>query len=392
MAFKNRIRLPMQLHSPQFPEERQVFRKANGEAKTMSVIVRKTYELETDFMPEKWHQRLKIALAHDIVTVEAERYLGNISQDGDYNIEWPDGVLHYPTAKGGTKVQVTPFDASNVNCQTCDEASQLNLEDDEATGIYGALQEDQDYSVSTAENDSICCYPAVFSIVSYNSDYLTSASIDPQTGEFSFHTGTNLMSANGVVIATYRVTCPSGAYDEANITADIEGSVEGCLAPTDLDAQEAISNALRFGWEAPDGPPDSYEWELYEGSLPVGSPVATGTETDTQTDLITGLENNTEYYFRVRSVCGENFSNWVGITATTLGSLSTCGQYNINYTTVSGPAFATVSYTDCNGDIQNIQVLNNSDRLVCALQTEPGIPVNLSSTNPDVTINYLTLC
>lgn len=390
--FKNRIRLPMQLHSAQFPEERTVFRKANGESKTLSVIVRKTYELETDFMPEKWHQRLKIALAHDVVTLEGERHLGGISQDGDYNIEWPDGVLHYPTAKAALKVQVTPFDATNANCQSCEEASQLDLADDEATGIYGALQEDQDYTVMVADNDDICCYPAVFSLVSFNSNYLTSASIDPATGELSIHTGTDLNSANGVVIATYRVTCPNGAYDEANVVADIEGSTSDCLAPTDLSLEVVTSEGLGFVWSAPDGPPDSYEWELYEGDSPVGTPVATGTETLTQTDTITGLGSNTEYYFQVRSVCGESTSNFVGTTGTTLEQSDSCGQYNINYTTVSGPAFVNVSYTDCNGDVQNVQVLNNTDRLVCALQTAAGIPVNLSSTNPDVTINYLTLC
>lgn len=394
MPFTNRIRLPLQLHSPQYPQERSVFRKANGETKTMSVIVRKNYELETDYMPDNWHQRLIIALSHDNITLEGERYLGGVSQDGDYNIEWPEGVLHYPTAKAGVKVQVTPFDATNTNCQTCEQASQLDLENDEATGIYGALQEDQDYTVSTADNDSICCYPAVFSLISYNSDYLDSASIDPATGILSIHTGTGLISANGIVIATYRVTCADGSYDEADVTADIEGSIEGCLAPTNFIIGSTMPTIAEACWDEPQ-PAQTYYWELYLGGSPVGTAIQTGTTTDLCVNL-SGLDEGTEYYFQVRTVCESGNSNFIGgtITTQTTGDGDACGQYNINYSdsTFTGPPFVNVTYTDCNGDEQTVNVLNNTDRLVCALQTAAGIPVNLSTTNPDVTINYLTLC
>lgn len=393
MPFANRIRLPLQLHSPQYPQERSVFRKANGETKTMSVIVRKNYELETDYMPDNWHQRLIIALSHDNIILEGERYLGGVSQDGDYNIEWPEGVMHYPTAKAGVKVQVTPFDATNANCQTCEQMNQLSLENDEATGIYGALQEDQDYTVSTGDNDSICCYPAVFSLISFNSDYLDSASIDPATGVLSIHTGTGLISVNGLTIATYRVTCADGSYDEADVTADIGGSIEGCLAPI-LDPHPFIYNVgeVRAAWGEPSSG-STYYWEVYLGGLPVGVPVQSGTTTDLFVDIY-GLDEGTEYYFQVRTVCESGNSNFVGDNLVTLTSGDACGQYNINYSdsTFTGPPFVNVTYTDCNGDEQTVNILNNNDRLVCALQTAAGLPVNLSTTNPDVTINYLTLC
>lgn len=392
MAFRNRIRLPLQLHSAQFPEERQIFRKANGQTKTMSVVVRKTYELETDYMPEHWHQRLKIALAHDEVIVEGERYLGTISQDGDYNIEWPEGVLHYPTAKAGVKIQVTPFDATNANCQTCEEVNQLDLENDEATGIYGALQEDQDYAVSAADNDSICCYPAVFSLTSFNSDYLTSASIDPDTGEFTFHTGTGLASANGLIIAIYRVTCPDGSYDEANIIADIEGSTPGaCLQSTGLTLEVVSTDSLGFVWTPPAPTPDGYEWELYLGSLPIGTPVATGTETLPQTDSITGLDPGTEYYFQLRSVCDESYSSWAGITASTIEGSNSCGEYTITNTNTDPPGFRNITYTNCAGTEVTTPVINQNDLIICALQYSAGDPVQIN-TPLGVNISYEGLC
>jgi len=142
--------------------------------------------METDWFPEQWHQQLKVALAHDEIRIEGERYLGDISQEGDYQIEWQDSPLRYPTAKAGVKVQVTPFDATNSNCVSCIDALQLSVADDELQGLYGEpLQEDEDYAIDAAENDEICCYPAVFSLVSFNTDYLDAASIDPATGEFT---------------------------------------------------------------------------------------------------------------------------------------------------------------------------------------------------------------
>lgn len=392
MTFVNRVRLPIQLHSPQFPEERKIFRKANGQAKTLSVVVRKTYELETDYMPESWHQRLKIALSHDEVRIEGEKYLGDISQDGDYAIEWPEGVLHYPAAKANVKVQATPFDATNSNCQTCEEVSQLSLQDDLATGIYGALQEDQDYTVDTADNDSICCAPAVFSLISYNADYLDTCTIDPATGIVSMHTGTGLTSVNGILLATYRVTCPDGSYDEANITADIDGSIEGCLAPGNLNANGDSQTTAQFSWTE-SVPGSTYYWELYLGTGPVGSPVQTGTVTD-DVLTITGLTADTDYYFQIRTVCSESsFSNYISGLFSTLpaeGS-SSCGRYEICYARPLFSGFITIPYTDCDGDTQNAIVPNNTCRIVCALQNSPGDPVNIGGGS-FVTTTYLGLC
>lgn len=391
MSFTNRIRLPLQLHSPQYPQERSVFRKANGETKTMSVIVRKNYELETDYMPDNWHQRLIIALSHDNITLEGERYLGGVSQDGDYNIEWPEGVMHYPTAKAGVKVQVTPFDATNANCQTCEQASQLDLENDQATGIYGALQEDQDYTVSTADNDSICCYPAVFSLISYNSDYLTSASIDPVTGILSIHTGTGLISANGIVIATYRVTCADGSYDEADVTADIEGSIEGCLAPESLILTGTAPDEITVSWVEAD-PGSDYYWEIYEGSLPAGSPVQTGSVTGTGV-VITGLGPNTQYYIQVRTVCYGSESNFIGdsVYTPTESPEEQCGSYEVCYARPLYTGFINVGYINCDGDPATEAIPNDSCKIICMLQSSPGTPVSFTG-GVFVTINYLGLC
>lgn len=390
MPFSNRVRLPFQLHSTQFPTERNVFRKANGQTMVQSVVIKKTMEVETDWFPEEWHQRLVIALSHDSVRLEAERFLGDIVQDGDYSIEWPEGPLHYPQAKASTKVQVTPFNATNANCATCEEVSQLSLTDDIATGIYGALQEDTDYTVDTAANDSICCYPSVFSLVSFNTDYLDSATIDPVTGEVSMHTGTDLVSANGITLATYRVTCPDGSYDEADITADISGSEEGCLAPSGLDAFGETSTTAHTEWDEA-VPGSTYYWELYIGAGPIGSPVQSGEVTGNEVDL-TGLTPDTDYYFQVRTKCEDSNSNYIsGIFDTQPGEVETCGEYEVCYNRPFFSGFFNFSYVDCNGDPQNVPIPNNTCRLICALQNSPGDPYSMSSAS-FLSKTYIGLC
>lgn len=391
MPFSNRIRLSFELKKAQFPEERTSFRKANGVTQTLSVVIRKTYEGNTDFWPEAWHQRFKVALAHDNITVEGDRYLGDIAQDGDYAINWPD-FLDYPTAPAAFKVEVTPFDATNSNCQTCEEASQLTLEDDT---MPSTLAEDTDYTINVATNDTICCYPAVFSLTSYNSTYLTSASINATTGLVSFHTGTGLTDVNGLLIATYRVTCPNGGYDEASIYANIDGSVAGCLAPTNLAAAENPT-AIHFTWVEPFNDAD-YEYELYEGTSPIGTPVQTGLISIFEFVTLTGLDPDTAYYFQVRTVCASSNSIWVGIQANTTPESDTCGEYEVAYNNGSGiPSESlTVQYRDCNLAIQYVLVYNNSSVIICAGQTSPGSPVAISGGSAgagSMTTNYLGLC
>lgn len=390
MAFKNRIRLPFKLTRPQFPEERVNFRKANGETKTLSVVIRKEYEGETDYFSADWHEKLKIALAHDLISIEGDRYIGDIAQTGEYNIEWPD-FLDYPTGKAKFKAEVTPFNESNSNCMTCQEATQLELTDDTITALYGeSLQEGETYEWNVAENDNICCYPATFSIVWFNTDYLTAYSIS-DLGVVSITLGSDLVSANGLKIATYRVTCPNGNYDEADIFANIEGSTEGCLAPTLVGAVHESPNSIEFIWSEPFANA-TYYYELYEGNLPVGSPVDSGLIDITTGVTIGGLNPSTEYYFRVRTACYGSESNYISVVTSTTQQSGSCGEYTVYVDDESGnPATVYfVTYDDCEGNSQNGAILNGAQRLICALQTSEGNPVSI--TAPYSTITYNGLC
>lgn len=389
MAFKNRIRLPMKITRPQFPEERQSFRKANGQVKTLSVVVRKTYEGETDYLPELWHQRLKIALAHDTVIIEGEKYIGEVAQDGEYTIDWPD-FMDYPTAKAEFTVQVTPFDATNANCQSCEEALQLSLEDDT---FPDPLEEEETYGLNLSENDSICCYPAAFSLQSYNADYLSAATLNPATGELSVTLKDGLVSANGLLLATYRVTCPNGGYDEANVYANVSGSTSGCLAPPSISKGGTTTTSVTLHWTDPGyAPAGGYDWEIRTVANP-GVIVQSG-NTSLLTVTISSLDPNTAYTFYVRSNCGEgDTSNQISTTVTTLPESEVCGSYEVGYNNGSGnpSESANISVRGCDGIVRVALVYNMSSVIVCAQQTSPGNPVQI--TGPAGTsINYVGLC
>lgn len=398
MPFKNKIRLPIKITRPQFPEERSVFRKANGETKTLSVVVRKNYEGETDWMPEKWHERLKIALAHDEVNIEGDKYIGGVSQEGEYDIQWQT-FLDYPTAKASFKVSVTPFAATNSNCQTCEEATQLTLADDYFNDAYAyplTLEEEQEYESNVADNDTICCYPAVFSITSYNAEYLQSATID-QTGLLTIVMNDNLTTAEGVNLVTYRVTCPNGGYDEADVFGDIEGSIEGCAAPTDLFMDITGTTTATITWTAASPvPANGYTWELYEADNP-GAYFQNGNTTGTSANL-TSLTSGTEYVFYVWSDCGGTTSVQQSLIFFTAIESGTCGEYTISFADPEGNAgnSAFVTYLDCNSDYKSFKIFHLQSRVICAMQNSPGDPVSITwdtETGSDgVTINYESLC
>jgi hypothetical protein len=384
MAFSNRIRLPFQILKPQFPEDKTVYRKADGTTKVLSVTVKKQYQGETDYLPEKWHQRLTIALAHDTVNIEGDKYLGGVSKNGDYTITWPD-FLDYPTGKAAFAVDVTPFDASNSNCMTCEEASQLNLVDDT---FVAALHQDITYTIQVNTNDNICCYPAVFSISNFNAAYIASASID-QTGLVTLHTKASFATQNGVDLLTYRVTCPNGAFDEADVFGNVIGTAAPvCLAPTALSMTLDNSTTANASWTAPATAPDHYKWQLAKASAP-GIIVQSGDSAITFL-VILGLDPSTDYIFSVRSQCDptdsdSTASNYINSDFSTPNTTIICGQFQLVHEdpTRDSSSYISVSYLDCGGNNQTQIIPNHASRTVCALQASPGLPVSMFA-NPGI--------
>lgn len=388
MAFTNRIRLPLKLHKPQFVEESERYRKANGETVTLSVVIRKVYEGVTDELPEKLHERLKIALAHDNVQIEGDKYVGVIAQDGDYNIEWSD-FLSRPIAQAKFKAEVTPFNATNSNCGTCEEYTQVVAEDDN----LGDVDEGDTLNVDILANDSICCSPVTISIVTFSSTYANSAVVNPDN-TITIQLKSPLPDSNSVILGTYRVQCANGMYDDANIIANIQGTDPApvCLAPTNPVLVEAISyNSASFSWTAPSPVPDcGYHWEIRSFTnilLSSGDTVSTSV---TVTDIpdVSGFKR-----FYVRSNCCSTDSNYAGPVVFTLppeDPEDLCGSYTAENTHFI--LFATVTYIDCGGNQQSVVIPGNGSAQFCALQTSACNPVEISPSNGNVVITCNGLC
>lgn len=386
MPFTNRVRLPFKLNKPQFPEERQRYRKSNGVTVTLSVVIRKVYEGITDYMPEKLHERLKIALSHDNVQVEGDRYVGVISQEGSYDIEWSD-FKDRPTAQAKFKAEVTPFNATNSNCGTCEQYSQVVAENDDV----GTLDEDTTYIIDVLENDSICCFPITVSVVSFDSTYLVSATVNDQN-EIVIQTKPLLPDVNSITLVTYKVECDNGMYDEADIIGNIDGTdpTPVCLAPTNAQLVSLDSDtSASFSWDAPSPAPScGYHWEVRNL---VNLVAASGDTSDTDVQ-VTGLPSNSAAWrFYVRSNCCSLDSNYAGPVHFSLPpppDTESCGQYEL-FNTVAAPQVA--QYLDCNGDEQTEFFGSFSVRQVCALQSSPGNPVDMV-TSSNITVTYLGLC
>lgn len=384
MAFRNRIRLPINISQPQFGSARQQYVRADGTTKNLSTVLKKTYKGQTDWIPEKWHERLVVALSHDDVVIEGEKYLGGVALDGEYVIDW-DEIFRTAVAGAKFQVTVTPFNNANSNCITCDQAGQVSLTDDS----IGSVDEDSNQEINVIGNDDVCCSPVEFSITSFNSDYVDSVSIDT-SGTVSFHVKTGLVAANGIKIITYRATCANGGYDEADIFADINGTVPGCLAPTGLIVSGVTNTSIHAEWTAPSPAPDHYHWEVV--TSPGGVVVASGDESGLSVDISTGMSADTAYRFRVASECdptnGVDESNFVEQEFTTTPvAANACGYYRVF--PAAGPINGTITYMGCGGFFQSIAASILTPVNICALQSSDGVYIDIDSDFTGITITWL---
>lgn len=394
MPFKNRIRLPIMFAKPQFPTERNMFRLANGVNKTLSVVVRNTYEGKTDQLPEDWHRKLVIALAHDEVTIENERLMSNVTLDGDYGIDWQD-FLNYPIAPATFQVQVTPFDATNSNCQTCDEMTQLSLVDDTTDEVWDEGTT-HDFPDVLTDNDSICCRPYVITLVTYNTLYFSAVSIS-SAGVLTATVIDPAPIVDDVWIATYRVTCPDGSYDEADVYGNITGTdVDFCFPALAPEFVQTSSTTGQVSWGVPvPVPSGDWIWTLYE-TADLGTPIQSGTVAPASGFVdLTGLTAGVSYTISLVADCGGgNYSQPTTLEfSITSFAASTCGNFIVTYLPYADPAPQSISYMNCAGEIKNRVFAVAEEAEICMLiVADSETPVYFVASSSDISINYDSLC
>lgn len=355
----------------------------------MSVIIKNTYEGTTDQLPEDWHRKLVIALSHDTVTIEGNRFLSDVVLDSDYGIEWED-FLNKPIADAKFTIQVTPFNATNSNCQTCDEITQVELVDDTTEDIFEE-GETYDYPTAVIDNDSICCFPFEIEVVSFNTLYFSDVSIT-DAGILTFTVLPSVPTISNVLIATYRVTCGNGGYDEANIYGNIEGTSAECVAPQELVVtyDESDGTVATVDWDGVLPTPVGYIWSLYLAS-DIYTPVQTGSEAGLSVYL-TGLTEGEDYIFALQTDCGGDLSPITFVEFTTpVTDAENCGSFLVSFSPLDG-GIANYSYMDCSGAIVNLTVTTFDSRNICMLMNEVNEPIFFATDSADVIINYQYLC
>jgi hypothetical protein len=296
----NRVRLPFYLSKPQYPAEEDVYLKGNGTRVVLKAIVSKVMDGKTDWMPSLLHERLNIALRHDEVNIESEKYTASVKLVGAYEIDWSD-FLDYPFAPASFKAFEEAFVARSNRCDICAETNFLTLRDDyEPTFIT----EGDEVIINVSANDSICCSDPVFDIFSYDSDLIDSITIS-QVGMVTMTLKTPLNSYTNKELFVYSVRC--GELEEtATFTGNIAGTLSTpCEEPSNLvlSLTDPSSNPFEIlaEWDEPGGGPPAggYDWELTDSTdLVVGSGNTASTNVS-----INFLDCDETYTFRVRAIC-----------------------------------------------------------------------------------------
>ncbi len=384
---------------PQYPMERNTFRLSNGATKVLSMVIRNTFEGKTDQLPEAWHRKLVIAMAHDDVTIENERLMSDVVLDGDYDIDWQD-FLNYPIAQADFKVQVTPFDATNSNCQTCDEMTQLSLVDDTTTDVWAEGTTNEFPDILTA-NDSICCSPYVITLEWWNTLYFSSVTLS----ESGVLTATVIDPApilDDVRVAAYRVTCPDGSYDTADVYANITGSDVSFCPPPSIGGMIYIptGSATTAQISLDSLPPlplpsGGASWELFLTS-DLATVIQSGVFPGGWGDVtITGLTAGVSYTISAISDCGGgdvSLPTTLEFQITAFAS-ELCGQFIVTYLPSVDDPPQSISYMDCAGVIQNEEFTVASEEQICMLIIAGAeTPLYFVASSADITITYSSLC
>ncbi len=108
----NSVRIPCILFKPAYEENKTSYTDSNGKDRILFTDVRKKYTFQTDYLPEEWHDKIKVALSHDLLFIDGVEYVERGTYkilEESYNLGCEDGYM------GETEVAVN-FVERNTNC------------------------------------------------------------------------------------------------------------------------------------------------------------------------------------------------------------------------------------------------------------------------------------
>lgn len=199
-------------------------------------------------------------------------------------------------------------------------------------------------------------------------DYITITNTD---GTVVYATGTSPVvwpsSAVSGVIRYYIHTNANCGTEATDRERRIICANTACGLPANLAITNITANSCKVTWSAP-GVLPSGGYELFRnttGNAPLAITTATLTAATNIINPMTGLTENTTYYYWVRSVCGTSKSDWVPGGSFTTNPLSGCngafnGMYPEQTFTPAGTGSSEVIVTDAKGgQYTNVNIVAN---------------------------------
>ena len=112
----NKIRLPLHLHEPQYPQNQDIYVDRNGKRRLLYSQIETEYILTTDYLDANTHEKIVALLAHDNVFINDRQ----VFKSDSYSINWGDKsrLECGEIAQASAKVVLDSIE-KNSNCGVC---------------------------------------------------------------------------------------------------------------------------------------------------------------------------------------------------------------------------------------------------------------------------------
>jgi len=122
--FYQRFRLEFVLNRPKYPEIKKIYRQSNGVYRHANVNIDKKVMLDTDYLDEKTHDALSVALKHDELYLNGLPYFSGEEYEPDW-VEASTDSRYFELAKASTELYVQGYDQRNNTCAGIDSVGFL---------------------------------------------------------------------------------------------------------------------------------------------------------------------------------------------------------------------------------------------------------------------------
>ena len=169
-----------------------------------------------------------------------------------------------------------------------------------------------------------------------------------------------------------RTDCGSGNFSTWT-TISFTTLIAPCIAPTGVTALNITGHAADLSWNTQAG--STFEYILNQNST---APTTTGTTTSNNAFAASTLTSLTNYYFHVRTNCGNgNFSPWTTIPFTTLSTVGIEEQEIIDLAVYPNPANDLVTISGQNQGM--IHVMNLKGQQLLSIDLEQTSTIDMTN-------------